>query len=274
MAFEGDWASKMPKDCEIIIHSSVNAMGGWVDLQAFIMELTEAVGGLENSTLLMPTFTFEFKDTKYSNPETSISESGLLTETFRKMQFEGRRRPFRTENPMQSVAIVGKSENEYKRSCNKTSFGPGSVFDLLYERDGYGMLLGVVYNRCTFYHYVEQKCQVPYRFWKEFHGVIEANGKKREVIFRNYVRDLSYKCNINHYGLLLEEWGLVHRFNIHNAIVRIFRLRDLHDLLYSEIRRDPYALTHTARETWELNTTTTTRESNWGSISSGWHFGQ
>ena len=250
------WQNEMPQSCDLMIHSSIKSIGLKLDIEEFIWQLINSIGGLNVSTVLMPTFTFLFTETKYYNPDTSPSEAGLLTEAFRLMDFQGRK-AIRTLNPMQSVAVVGKNDTMYTSISSKcsTTFGDSSIFDLMLKQDAYCVLIGVDYDKCTFYHYLEEKFQVPFRFWKAFDGVIELNGKREKVNFKNFIRYLQYETNINHYGLLLEERGLVKKINIGNAISRLFKVKDLYDLLSQEVQRDPFCLTNTQESFWQIKTT-------------------
>ena len=62
--------------------------------------------------------------------------------------------------------------------------------------------------------------------------------------------------NINHYGLLMEELGLVNKAIIGSSIVRVFKVRDLYNLLNEEVLRDPYSIVCTSRETFKVQTST------------------
>ena len=46
-----------------------------------------------------------------------------------------------------------------------------------------------------FFHYIEQKVGVPYRYNKEFEGVMVNGNEKKKLTFNYYVRDI--KNNIN-----------------------------------------------------------------------------
>lgn len=247
----------LPQSADLMVHSSLKSLGIRIDAEELLHEIMRMMGGISESTLLIPTFTFNYTKTGCFNVRTSLSESGQLSEIFRHVYFENSK-PERTINPMQSVCVIGKNKKKYILGDNacQTSFGSGSIYDQLLKNDAYCMLLGVDFNKCTFYHFLEEKFLVPYRFWKEFKGCLEKDGKKEPIVFRYFARDLEYENNINHYGLLLEERGLVHKFNLFNSVVRIFKYRHLYDLLAEEIQRDPWCLTNTIEKVWQINTTT------------------
>ncbi len=237
---------------DLMVHSSVKAFGEKIDIESFILALIDSLGS--DGTLIMPTFSFNFKESKIFDPQNTPAETGLIPETFRKMEINGSKVE-RDLNPMQSIAAFGKRSKEYTASKCSTSFGPESAFDQFYERDGHILLAGVDYNKTTFYHYPEEKYKVPYRFWKTFPGSIKTTDQLKEVQYQFFARDLDYMPNINHYGLLMEERGLVKKFLVKNAIFRLFKAKDLYQILKREITRDPYSLVNTDRDLWEIKTT-------------------
>lgn len=238
---------QLPKDSILMFHSSLKSLGVPVDMDCFISDLINAAG--KHSTLVMPTFNFNFDKDKVFNPDTTPSHNGVITECFRK--YIGVKR---TLNPMQSLAIYGEKQKKYLASPSETTFGKNSIFEYMYEDDAYIVLIGVDYNKVTFYHYLEEKYNVPYRFWKTFSGEVQNKGESIEINYQMFVRELEYMPNINHYGLLLEERGLVNKFSFHQSIIRIFKMRDMYDLLKEDLINNPYCMVNTNKDLWEIKT--------------------
>jgi aminoglycoside N3'-acetyltransferase len=72
--------------------------------------------------------------------------------------------------------------------ADKDCFGERSVFAYLLEADAHCVGLGT--SSCTFIHHVEQREQVPYRYFKHFPGVVIHDSGQSLVTARYYVRPL------------------------------------------------------------------------------------
>lgn len=243
-----NFLNQLPKDKVLMFHSSIKSIGINLNINEFISDIIKNSGS--SSTIVMPTFNFDFAKTHLFDIDNTPSHNGILTEYFR--SYTGVKRIL---NPMQPVAIYGKNQDKYLNSKCETTFGKDSVFDMMYNDDAYIVLIGVDYNKISFYHYLEEKFNVPYRFWKTFSGEIINQKERTQIDYKMFARKLEYMPNINHYGLLLEELGLVNKFFFHKSIVRIFKFNDLYNLLEKEILRDPFSLVNTCRDTWEIKTT-------------------
>ena len=136
-----------------------------------------------SGTLVMPTFTFRKVDTWHEN--NTPSETGVLTEYFRKLP--GVRR---TIHPIHSVAAYGE-ESEYLCSeIDSSSFGPKSVFAKMFELKATNISLGTEFEGgATYLHYIEELAKVPYREYVELSTkVINSKGEKLNSIFKYFAR--------------------------------------------------------------------------------------
>jgi aminoglycoside 3-N-acetyltransferase len=155
-------------------------------LQTLTDGLRESVpGGL----LILPTFTYSFTEDEPYDRAQSPSTVGVLTEHFRTLP--GVRR---TADPLFSCALLGDLpapwEERLMAAGDSDSFGEHSIFAMLEEVDAQLLFLGVDFEMCTFVYRVEQRLQVPYRYFKDFSGTVVDGAQRTDVTARYYVRDL------------------------------------------------------------------------------------
>jgi aminopeptidase-like protein len=150
-----------------------------------LQSLLEALG--PEGTLLLPLFNFDFCKGAPFDVRSTPSQMGILTEA-------GRRFPgaVRTGHPVYSFAAIGRRAGDFAGLANKSAYGDDSPFAMLHRADGkIGVLDLPDRHSMTFYHYVEERLQVPYRYYKDFTGdYADASGRASRETFRIYVRDL------------------------------------------------------------------------------------
>jgi len=152
--------------------------------QAILDSIFEVIG-LEG-TLIVPTFTLSFCKTGVFNPAKTPTEMGVFAEFVRSHP-----QSVRSKNPIHSIAAMGKRKVEFSLASNNSSFGGGSVFDLLNQKlDAKLVTIGVEnpFEAITFVHYFEQKFSVPYRFLKTFSGQIVDDEKSEPIVTSFFVR--------------------------------------------------------------------------------------
>lgn len=190
-----------------------------------------------SGTIIVPTFTYSFAKKKNYNPKTSKSDVGYFSEIFRKIP-----NVRRTNHPLFSIAVKGKLENNFLGCTTKDSFGKNTIFDLLYKKKGKIICIACDLERITFMHYIEQKFNVPYRYFKNFHGFITENKKKKKTYTRYYVRDLkeNYIMNLSK----LEKYSYLKK-SIKNEKFKRFYFKSieakvLHDSGLELLKKDKY----------------------------------
>ena len=148
-------------------------------------KLDTIIAGLrgESAALWMPTFTYSFTSGEDYEPASTPSTVGLLTEHFRA-------RARRTADPIFSAAVDGVAPEHLFAIRDQDCFGPESVFAHLAEADALIVFFDVSFELCTFIHHVEQRLGVPYRYLKTFAGDVIADGVRRRVQARFFVRRL------------------------------------------------------------------------------------
>ncbi|MCV3336731.1 AAC(3) family N-acetyltransferase [Campylobacter sp. RKI_CA19_01121] len=173
----------------ICIHSSLLHLGTPLlpkdmFLKTIIESFYDAVG--KKGTMIMPTFTYSFCKNQVYNKLQSKSTMGALSEFFRTQE-----NVTRTNDPIFSFAIKGERKQYFLK--NTTScFGENSVYDMLAKENGKIILFGTEESGYTFSHFIEEKIQVPYRYYKTFSGkIIDENNQSYNRDIKYYVRDTS-----------------------------------------------------------------------------------
>lgn len=105
----------------------------------------------------------------------------------------------RTNDPIFSFAIKGKNRELFLKDTT-SCFGENCIYDILSKTDGKIILFGSKINGYTFTHFIEEKAQVPYRYFKEFQGkIIFENGISEDKKINYYVRNLNMNSDLDVY---------------------------------------------------------------------------
>lgn len=196
----------------------------------------------ETHTLIMPAFNWEFPTVKYWNYHTTKSQCGILTEYMRKLPGTSR-----SIHPFHSVSVRGPNRDRVIAAVSSSSFGPGSVFETLYNLNAFNLSLGMEFvGGATFCHYAEELLGVPYRYYKYFAGeVVDEHARIVDTLYSMYVRHIepTYEF-VNTWATLWDELlahGVVH-YERYNRItpISLMSVRDSVDLLAERIVADPY----------------------------------
>lgn len=147
--------------------------------------LQQAVG--EEGTLLFPTFNWDFcKGVGYDYYKTPVRTGALSKAALGRADFD------RTAHPLYSFAVWGAGRKELLENASVDSFGPGTVFEKLYDWNARILVIGLpALSGVSYIHHVEQTVGVPYRYSKDFTGdYTDENGTCTRRTYRMYVRDL------------------------------------------------------------------------------------
>lgn len=210
----------------VMFHSSLSSMGyveGGADtvIDAFL----EKVG--KNGTVVVPTLCqYDWEKMSREDIEKAWDMNrpsfvGLITETLRK-----RKESIRSDNPTHSVAAIGRYAEEITKGhkdaygrdspyrpkfASKGAFGIGSAWEKLYEYNAKYMFLGVDFDVCTMFHYVQA------------------------VLLEDYLKKIDKKAqwpefNFKRMGRKLEELGLVKFGKIGEATTRLIESKKMVDV--------------------------------------------
>jgi aminoglycoside 3-N-acetyltransferase len=149
-----------------------------------INSFLEALGS--SGTLILPLFNFDFTSGVTFDIRHTPSQMGSLTEA-------GRLWPgaVRTGHPIYSFVAIGRDAELFRKIDNFSGYGEDSPFGILHRLNGkIGILDLPDQNSMTFYHYVEEKHNAPYRYHKKFSGkYIDENGVESTRSYGLFVRD-------------------------------------------------------------------------------------
>ncbi|TAK64079.1 MAG: AAC(3) family N-acetyltransferase [Methylobacter sp.] len=176
----------------LLVHSNLNRtlrriarLGGNVSPKVVLESFLIALG--KSGTLLLPLFNFDFPKGVRFDIRNSPSHMGVFTEV-------GRLWPgaVRTGHPIYSFSVIGKEAEMFRGLKNFSGYGQNSPFGILHRHGGkIGGLDLPDQNSMTFYHYVEESLDVPYRYHKTFTGqYIDEIGVESTQTFGLFVRNI------------------------------------------------------------------------------------
>ncbi|AXP08243.1 AAC(3) family N-acetyltransferase [Campylobacter hepaticus] len=206
-------------------------------LQTILNCFFEVIG--QEGTLIMPTFTYAFCKNGIYDKINSKSEVGILTEYFRKQ--EGVKR---SNDPIFSFAIKGAKEDLFLKDT-KTCFGENCVYDTLYKQNGKLILFGTHLLGYTFTHFIEELVKVPYRYFKNFSGILINEDKiKYEKSIDFYVRNLNINSNVDIYKQihLLKQDNNFQVENFANSCIVSINVKQYFQSTFKALKENPYCL--------------------------------
>jgi aminoglycoside 3-N-acetyltransferase len=164
----------------------------------------EIIASLGISTICIPTFTFSFCNGQNYDVRSSRSKMGALNEYIRKLPAA-----VRSIDPLLSSALIGE-DIDLVHGLGKHSIGENSTFDKLHRRgaDVKFLFFGTTVSDCfTYTHYVEERLNTPYRYNREFTGMITDGERRWEDRYTLFVR---YQGAVPSSNGLLEKYLLNH----------------------------------------------------------------
>lgn len=197
--------------------------------------LIEAVGA--DGTVVMPTFNWDYCKGEVFDPETTPSQVGVLTEMFRKRTGVLRS----IAPPWCTFAATGKLAKEIVGIKCTSSFGRDSILGFLYDINAKYVLLGCSYKEGAVHiHWLEEKYEVPYRYWKQFKGQIKIKEKLVENVSYMYARRLDTVVTIdsNHLTTAFEKTGKVKVEKLGLGELRSFGTKDYVEFMIPYFEKD------------------------------------
>lgn len=220
----------------LFAHSSLSAFGCVEGgAEALCDALLDAVG--KEGTVAMPTFTWSM------NHRTEIvtfdvakdrCEVGAVPEAFRQ-----RPEAIRDEHVCHSIAAIGRRAAEVVGDGVR-SFAWGSGMYRLYEMDFWYVFLGCGFGACTALHTVEEVMQVPYRYYRHYHGstVIRPNRERVPARSIEFLRYQPYANDFEKMGAICAQHGLVRDIRVGKARIMLLKMRELVDLGVKLMKED------------------------------------
>ncbi|MCU0383857.1 MAG: AAC(3) family N-acetyltransferase [Cyclobacteriaceae bacterium] len=233
-------------DDAVFIHSSLLSFGLPVGrtLHHLTDDLIEVIKRkvFTKGSIIVPAFNFDFFETRYFNLQRTPSKGmGTISETVR--LHEG---SFRSPHPIQSLASIGCKAEYFTQCLTKTAFEEGSSFDLIARNGGKILLLGATFRYISFIHFVEQKLNVPYRYYKSYDGIFEDEfrGIKENRTYNFFARKNEISRKVNPIPLRTEmlKLGLLSEVQVGEGLVCLMQISDFLDIATRYINADPYFL--------------------------------
>ncbi len=191
----------------------------------------------ERGTLLFPTFNFDFCEGGGFDIKKSVSQTGALSRAaIKRADFS------RTRHPIHSFAVWGRHQTELCGMRNKESFGLDSPFHFLYEIGAKMLIIGIGFQGAfTFAHYVEERENVPYRYFKDFTGdYTDENGVTEQKTYSMFVRavEQGIESFLDPIGEVLEKKGVASLQKINGVEFRTVDLRGAYHEIVNDIREN------------------------------------
>jgi len=226
----------------LLIHSSLLKFGVPNDvnigeLPVNIYTVLQSIIG-NNGTIAVPTFNFEYcKGTSFNKQETPSKLMGVFSEYIRKLPASKR-----SFHPMQSISAVGGKAEFLIENDTISAFSPDGPFDKLLALKTKVVLLGTDLNSVSMIHWVEEKLNVPYRYWKSFSGIYVDNLISSQRSYKMFVRslELNPKLNICHIEGELVKEKKIQVYNIGGGTIKCFNLKDFVSIAVRCINSNPY----------------------------------
>lgn len=226
------------------VHSSLSSFGHVVGgADAVIDALLEVVG--KEGTIVMPTHSSNLEKVELSpkekaagvswlfkilpyDPKETPCTTGIIPETFRK-------RPgvIRSRHPSLSIAAIGLKAKEI------TSAGDGrslAGWKVVYELDGYVLLIGVDLGVCTAMHLAESMVQFPKHILEK---ITPPKWFVEKYPEEDWEWDVGPYPDFAKLEPMCEAHGIMKATTIGRATVKLLRLRELIELYTEALRKNP-----------------------------------
>ncbi len=215
----------VPSDCKISELPSI-----------MFNELQNVIG--DEGTIVAPSFNFDFcKGLPFNKENTPSKNMGVFSEFVRKHQ-----KAKRSKHPMQSIATVGSKADFIIENDTESSFSPDGPFDRLNALNGKILLLGADFNSVSMIHWVEEKYEVPYRYWKTFKGTYIDKNILSEKSYKMYVRSMETNPLLKLYSIEKEliRTNKLLETQIGSGSIKVFAISDFISIAEDFITRNPY----------------------------------
>ncbi len=223
----------------LLVHSAVQYLGRPMGgLQMYLDAILAVIG--QTGTIAVPTFNFGFANgDKYDPAKTPSKGMGAFSEFIRLQPGS-----LRTPHPMQSIAVLGQFADDLASQDTPSAFDPGSAFERMLDLNFKLLLLGADERSISMFHYVEQRYEVPYRYWKNFCGGYLTSAGWQLRTYRMFVRDLELNPELTLKPVVtkLVENGQWHSIELNYGLITTCQLRDFVAAAEEIVLNDPWQL--------------------------------
>ena len=229
-------------ECDILyVHTGMSFGLPAVGRKEMLGSLLGIFQSLGVETLVFPTFTFSFCNNEPYDIQKSPTAMGALNEFARKSGL-GRR----SADPLLSVYELGKNAN-LTENLSAYSIGEGSSYDRLHHsgKKAKFFFFGADMRDCfTYTHYLEAIVRVPYRYDREFSGVVVDKGLESPASV--YLYSTYANCRLNPVPVVhdvMEKRGMLHKGVIGDGNICCLDEKDGYEVISELLHKDPFILT-------------------------------
>ena len=221
-----------------ILHTDIGALGLIENIRSKASLLDAyfeiIMNASKDSTLLFPTFNYDYCKTRVYDIQKDCCQVGVLNEYVRKKYPHAR-----TETPVFNFVCVG--EQRFDSDSQMNPFGKDSIWAEVERQDGWVCFWGAGFHANTFIHYIEELCAIWYRYHKKFPGVILDGETRNKVDFLYRVRPLIDGAVDYDWDRLekdLERQGLLFKEKSGLGSVLFYRIKSVRQYWEERIRDD------------------------------------
>lgn len=229
-------------DCDVLyIHTDMTFGLPALKRGALLDELLAVIESLGVRSLVFPTFTFSFCNNEPFDVQNSRTPMGALNEHARKSG-----RGARSTDPLLSVYVLGDKLNLID-NLSEYSIGKGSNYDRLHHcgKEVKYLFFGADMRECfTYVHYMESIIGVPYRYNREFSGLVVDEGKSKQN--RVWLYSTYANCRLNPKPVVhdaMQKRGQLRKKPLGNAELCCFCEKDAYETITDLLTADPLCLT-------------------------------
>ncbi len=229
----------IPQSEHVMVHARLKGLSAstgvsdYAELSAFLLS---AIRARDPLSIVVPTFTYSYTKSLEFSVRESPSEVGRFSEEVRLSVPAS----LRTLDPVFSAVDVDGFG--WAGAPILDAFGADSLWVAWRDTDSIILNLDLPHIVATQFHLIEKLAGVPYRYDKQFAGVVvRSDGTQSQVEYNYYVRDLDAPSTWNR-GLLEAEVakaGKLHEFRWGGVRGTWFRAREVESVIRPIMERDP-----------------------------------
>lgn len=192
---------------------------------------------MEDKTIIVPTFSFDFCDTgRYSIKESGTFCGGISSLFLKDPDVERTIYP-----PMHNVAIWGKLQSKFLNKKYESSFGENSIFNDLNNYKTLVLLIDCSFDDgVPFVHCLEDKYNASYRYEKSFKGVIlDKNNNIIPYTFKRQMRKKGTVLSAEKLGDMFYSSKYVKVKHYEMSKFVLFDLRDFYKFFDPIFKKNP-----------------------------------
>lgn len=230
----------LKSDDVIFISSSMSKMANSCRSHNERLDINKIVETLQDilteGTIIVPTYTDDLLSGDTFDWKKSKANTGAFSNKVMK------RKDFtRTKDPLHSVLVWGKHQDEILELQDESTFGKRSVFEFLRKVNAKFLFIDIHIQQCfTYIHFIEEQQNVSYR--KSYHYDIECVYPEKKEVKRVhfYSKKLGVSSDINDLHDVLVEKKLYSSFSHRENQIDILEAQTVWDEAVKSIENGPY----------------------------------